>query len=320
MNRVLITGVTGFIANHLARHLLQIGIDVRGTVRNEKRRTQILCQGMFSRTDQIFVHELTEKNDWTRTLDGCDTVYHLASLVHRTTPTSGEFQLNIAEATRHLAVQARKQGIRRFIFLGSLSVFGNDFSAEPIHEATPKKAVTPYGRAKLAAEESIKQVLGDSGTSWVIVRPPLVYGPDAPGNFHRLARLVKKLPCLPFGAATQERDLIGIQNLVDFLALCGEHPEAANQDFNVCDPTGITTKDLTSLMAQGLKKGVVQIPVPRLLMRTLLIAVGQRETYEKLFETYRVDSSKAMQTLQWNPRSDVQEMIQESFLPQDDWP
>lgn len=299
MKKALITGINGYIAQKLCQKLHEKNTLIVGSVRSEDR-LQSLQLPPFT---PAIIPELSCKSNWESSLNGCDTIFHLASTVHH--PENQEYKIykdTISDATKTLALQASQQGVKRLIYLSSMAVYGKNSSKVALSEICSTNPNTPYGQAKLKAEEELLQIQKNTGLEVVIIRPPLVYGPNAPGNFARLRKLIQKAPVLPFGRATEKRSFISVEYLCDFMIHCASHPDAAGEIFNVCDPNPLSTKELCSDIDRSLNKKTWQIPIPRIFMRYGLTLCKQRDTYEKLFEPMLLNTTKAESILGWTQK------------------
>ena len=192
-------------------------------------------------------------------------------------------------------------GISRFVFVSSIGVNGASTSRRPFSvysEPTPNNA---YARSKYEAELGLKKIAEKTGLEVVIVRPTLVFGHDAPGNFGALTRLVNKLPILPFGLANNRRDFISVQNLADLLVTCATHPNAVGHTFLASDGETVSVKQFTNAIADGLGKKVIQLPVPVSVMRLVGKLTGKSAMIEQLYGNLEVDSSNIKEVLGWTP-------------------
>lgn len=232
---------------------------------------------------------------------GVDAVVHLAAHAHRT-GTTDEFAASRSATTCALQA-AREAGVRRFVFVSSIGVHGNVSRDGPIAEASPLAPVEPYAASKLQAE----RLVAASPLETVIVRPPLVHGPHAPGNFGRLVHAVRQGRWLPLASVRNARTLVGRDNLVDLLMLCLQHPAAAGQVFVAGDPDDLSTPDIVRCLAQGLGREPRLLPCPPALLRLGATLAGRPRLAESLCDSLQVDASKAHRVLGWQPRLTARE-------------
>lgn len=285
---MLLTGSTGFVGKCLAstynvhRHVVRAG-------------------EVHDYTSAFTVESINADTDWTGVFDNIDVVIHLAGLAH-----SGRFSdLNYddvnVKGSINLANQAVKAGVKRFVFVSSIGVNGVSTTEIPFSCSSKVNPHNTYAQSKLNAEIGLKKIADETGLEVVIVRPTLVYGPNAPGNFGMLTKLVKKLPVLPFGLAANRRDFIAVQNLADLLVTCATHPDAAGHTFLASDGETVSIKAFTNAIAKGLGKKVIQLPIPVSLVSLAGKLTGKSAMIEQLFGNLEVDSSNIQQVLGWTP-------------------
>ncbi|EGR1868763.1 NAD-dependent epimerase/dehydratase family protein [Vibrio vulnificus] len=286
--KILMTGSTGFIGNYLAsleiidRYVVRIG---------EKHN----FQSCFA------IDSLNAETNWDGAFEGIEVVIHLAGLAHSNRFSEQDYEKVNVAGTLRLACEASKQGVRRFVFVSSIGVNGTYTSNEPFSVNSSVNPHNEYAQSKYNAELGLKKIAEESGLEVVIVRPTLVYGPDAPGNFGMLTKLIKRLPLLPFGLATNRRDFISVQNLADLLVTCATHPNAAGHTFLASDSETVSTKEFTNAIAKGLDKKIFQLPVPVTLMRLAGKLIGKSAMIEQLYGNLEVDSSNIKEVLGWTP-------------------
>ena len=153
-----------------------------------------------------------EKKDFSQ----YDVILHVAAIVHQKEKLDKK-QLYIDVNTKFpilVAQKAKKAGVKQFIFLSTMAVYGNVEGA--ITEKTPLKPVTMYGKSKLLAERKLQE-LSSEQFKVAIVRPPMVYGKGCPGNYKRLEKLAKYCPVFP--DVDNKRSMIHIENLCEYLYL-----------------------------------------------------------------------------------------------------
>lgn len=311
MRTFLVTGAAGFVGRALCCRLLSEKNQVRGTVRG-KAPSSSLPTGVVS-----FPVTVGTDTDWDGSLDGVDTVVHLAARVHVMNDTLvdplAEFRRVNVEGTLNLARQAAEAGVRRFIFVSSIKVngevtpLGKPFTAED----APAPA-DPYGISKREAEDGLRQLAADTGMEVVIIRPPLVYGPGVKANFLSVMRWLSKGVPLPLGGIRNRRSLVALDNLVDLIATCIDHPAAANQTFLAGDGEDLSTGDLLRRMAAALGKPARLLPVPAWMLETGATLLGRRALAQRLCGSLQVDIAKARTLLNWTPPVSVDEALRKT--------
>ncbi|MER0326042.1 NAD-dependent epimerase/dehydratase family protein [Vibrio vulnificus] len=251
--------------------------------------------------EQYRIESLSGVTNWSDAFDGIDVIIHLAALAHSQTFTSEDYQRVNVDGTLHLALKAAEAGVKRFVFVSSIGVHGTNTFYSPFRPDSPVAPNNDYTRSKLSAEMGLAEISLETGLEVVIVRPTLVYGVDAPGNFGMLTKLIQRIPVLPFGLATNRRDFISVQNLADLLVICATHPNAAGHTFLASDSETVSIKEFTNAIAKGLGKKVFQLPVPATLMRFAGKLVGKSDMIEQLYGNLEVDSSNIKEVLGWTP-------------------
>ena len=297
MRKVLITGATGFIGGSLVQWLSSSGdYEVIASVRSDSQKNE-LCKTVIS-------GDISPYTDWSLFLDGCDVVIHTACSAHfRNIDGADQIEglrtINV-DATLNLAKQAIVAGVKRFIFISSAAIHG-DFSYRPFVEIDAAKPSAPLAASKLEAELALFDLANNSDLEVVVIRPPLVYGHGAPGNFGKLMKIFRYGLPLPFGAVDNRRDLVGIDNLVDFIIVCIEHPAAANQTFLVSDGEDLSTTGLFTRLARAMERPPRLIPVPVTVLAFGAKLLGKQAEAQRLLGSFQVDISKARDLLDWEP-------------------
>jgi nucleoside-diphosphate-sugar epimerase len=226
------------------------------------------------------------------------------------------------QATTRLAEQAVAAGVRRFIYLSSIKVNG-EFT-RPCQPFTTEMAPVPqdaYSISKLQAEQSLHDVSSASGLEVVVIRPPLVYGPGVKANFANLILAVQRGFPLPLGSVHNQRSLVALDNLVDFIVTCITHPQAANQTFLVSDGQDLSTTELVRGMAQAAGVPARLLPVPVWALQGGASLLGKGDVVQRLCGNLQVDISKARNLLGWVPPVSVEEGLRramgkgDGFLP-----
>lgn len=285
---IFVTGATGFIGRAL---LDAIEGEFRYSVRNRKHVT---CK------EQFFIDSIDEDTNWSGAFDGCQSVIHLAGAAHSKHSAEEFVKVNV-DGTRHLAYQAAKQGVKRFVFVSSIGVNGGCTFDKPFSNVSLANPHNAYTKSKLEAELALREISNETGIEVVIVRPTLVYGPLAPGNFGSLSRLINKFSILPFGLANNKRDFIAVQNLADLLLICATNPNAAGHTFLASDGETVSIKAFTNAIAKAFNKPLVQLPIPVSLIYTISRIFGKLTMAEQLFGNLQVDSADTRKILGWVP-------------------
>lgn len=297
---VLVTGANGFVGSDVMRKLNETGVkQCVGAIRNAS--TVESFRGSY-----VSVGDIDGQTDWRSALNDVDTVVHTAAVTYRGGQI-GEEQESVltevnVEGALALARQAAERGVRRFIFLSSVKVHGEEsLPGKPFLVADPENPQDAYAASKWQAEQGLREIARRSAMDVVVIRPPLVYGPGVKGNFASLIKVVAKGIPVPFGAIENRRSLISVQNLVDLIVRCIDHPAAANNTFLVSDNEDVSTPELLRKLggAMGSTPRLVAVP-PKLLLWGLGL-LGKRDTGRRLLSSLQVDITDTVSLLGWEP-------------------
>jgi nucleoside-diphosphate-sugar epimerase len=242
---------------------------------------------------------------WDEALAGVDVIVHLAGLAHlpdaMSSAAADTFARVNAEGTGRLASAAVGAGVRRFVLVSSALVHGEASPDRPITEDDEPAPASVYARSKLDAERRLMAAARGSPLQWVVLRPPMVYGAGAKGNFRRLVQLVRTRAPMPLGAATAPRTFIGIDNLADAVVRSVEHPRAANQVFLLGDAQVTSTADLIHRIAGALGRRAWTPRVSPVLLRSAFRAAGRERDFRRLFDPMQLDTGRIRDLLGWSP-------------------
>lgn len=296
MASILISGANGFVGRVLCDTLAKRCVAIRPGVRGAREQV--------SGVSPYVVGDIGAHTDWAPALEDVSEVVHLASRVHVMNESGSDidalYRATNTFGTLRLAQQAADAGVKRFVFLSSIKVNGEERD-EAYSENDQPAPIGPYATSKRDAELGLWEVADRSGMEVVVIRPPLVYGPGVKANFLSMMRWLHRGVPLPFGAISNRRSLVSIGNLVDFIITCVDHPAAANETFMVSDGEDLSTTDLLVRLAAALevKARLIKVPVPVLRLGATMF--GQGETLRRLCGSLCVDASKANRLLNWSP-------------------
>lgn len=305
---VLVTGASGFIGRHVVAELLRRSIKVRVACR-QGAQVELPVDNL----EAVYLSGPgTSAVDWADSVAHCSAVIHLAARAHvlrdRHEDPVRAFRLANVDYARACAEAAASAGVQRFIFMSSVGVHGGTSGAQPIQAESPFKPHTPYACSKAEAEQALSEVVRGSGMTLTVVRPPLVYGPGAPGNFGALVRAIARGLPLPLGSLTSNRrSFVAIDNLIDLIVTCLSHPAAANQAFMVSDGEDISTAELLRRLGSMIGKPARLIPVPVSWLAFGAKLLGKRDMFQSLCGSLQVDISKTCTLLDWKPPVSLEE-------------
>jgi nucleoside-diphosphate-sugar epimerase len=312
--RILITGASGFVGKALVAKL---------AMSEEKLPVALLRHGsVFSETKQnmerFHFSDFHDHESLEKALKNIDCVVHCAARVHMMNETDADpleaFRRVNTQGTLNLAALAAKQGVRRFIYLSSIKTLGEETlpgRAFRYHDTlNPQDA---YGISKAEAEAALTKLAADTEMELVIIRPPLVYGPGVKANFASLMKLARRNLPLPLGAIRNKRSMVSLDNLVDLIETCINHPLAANQVFLVSDDHDVSTTELLETMTRAAGKKPRLLPVPMKVIEKLAQLLGKSAIADRLCGSLQVDISHTKETLGWKPPVSFEEGIKRSM-------
>lgn len=307
--RVIITGASGFIGSRVSE-LLRPSIHEVIEVVRAKPASNV--------PENFLVRSVDRKTDWSEVFKSGDVIIHTAAVAHGKAQQVGYensveafHEINVA-GTLNLAQQAAAKGAYRFIFISSIGVNG-DTNSRPFTEADQPAPVDLYARSKWEAEQGLRYISESTGLEVVIIRPPLVYGPNAPGNFGSLIKWVRRGVPLPLGAIYNKRTLVALDNLVDLIITCIDHPAAANEVFLAGDGEELSTTELLQGVGKAMGKPARLIPVPASILMFAAGLFGKKAVARRVLGSLQVDISRARNLLGWAPPLSVEEGLRRCF-------
>jgi len=296
---VLVTGANGFVGQAVVAHLSNLSQYV---VRRSVRR----IENGIAVDRHTVVAALSADTDWTNALVGVNLVVHTAAMTRATTaaekyPSDELDEVNV-RGTLNLARQAALIGTKRFVFISSIKVFGEESLPEhPFAESDPCCPREAYAFSKMKAEQGLRQITENSKMEVVIIRAPLIYGLGVGANFKMLIRAVARGVPLPLGAVNNRRSLVSIDDLVDFILLCLAHPSAANETFSVSDGEDLSTLELVRRIGRSLNRPVRILTIPLPILKAAAVLLRKLNVFQKLCGTLQVDIAKSARILGWKP-------------------
>lgn len=299
---IVVTGASGFVGKKIISELLKN--------KNIYKIFALVRKTTFDDTDihEVITPDIGDTSWMINFPEKIDCIIHAAGLAHNKFETKTEKPVNYFRKlntipTKNLAELAAAKGVRRFIFISSIGVIGTPKENLVFDDLTPESPSADYAISKYEAEIEIKKTCGktESVMDFVIIRPPLVYGSEAPGNFSKLLKLVQRDLPLPFLSVRNRRNFIDCENLANFIIHCINHSKASNQTFLIADDTIISTPELIRYLATGMNSKTTLFAFPVFLLKFLSVALRKKNIYEQLCCSFEVDCSRAKNLLQWTP-------------------
>lgn len=298
--KILITGATGFLGRAVLGRLGRSPGRVRAAVRRD-------FGGWVAGVEGVRAPDLAEDADWSAALAGVDAVVHCAARVHVLRETAEDplaaFRAVNVDGTLALARQAAAAGVRRFVFVSSIGVNGAETHGRGFRHDDAPAPHSPYAVSKWEAEQGLWALAAETGLEVVVIRPPLITGPEPKGNLATLERILATGLPLPFGLADKNRrDLVSLEVLADLIDVVIDHPAAAGETFLVSDGRPVSTRDLLERMAAARGRRLRLLPVPTGLMAWPLRLAGKGALASQLFGDLEVDIRHTRETLGWEPK------------------
>jgi len=306
--KILVTGANGFVGRKLCSALVSKNHQVRAVVRSYLNSVDDV---------ELFVlPELMTSANLSSILNNIDVVIHLAARVHvmddKAENSLDEFLEVNLHGTSWLANEAARNGVKRFVFVSTVKVNGESTYDSPFCENDTPNPQDEYALSKHRAELALHEISKATGLEVVIVRPPLVYGPDVKANFALLLKIINNKIPLPLGGIKNRRSLIYVGNLVDVIIKCAMHPNTAGKTYLVSDMEDISTPILIRKISEAMGKSCLIFPFPIRYLRLIAKIFRKESVIEKLIESLEVDTSAVSRDINWLPPYSMQEGIEET--------
>ena len=317
-NLTLVTGANGFIGSELTKELAQCKKRVVAGIRNNHDQITLNDTEMVQISR---VGDLSLNLDLGDLLSKIDTVVHCAARAHVMYDRSADllpiYRKHNTRATINLAQQAADAGVRRFIFISSIKVNGDStIFGQSFTEDDKVNVVDPYSISKFEAETALLDLAKKANMDVVIIRPPLVYGKGAKGNFSNLIKLIKSGLPIPLSLISNKRSIIGIENLIDLIIRCIDHPLASNQIFLASDGRDVSVPELITFISKAMGVRPISLPMPLFIIKIVFAILGKKDSTNRLLDSLQVDISKSKELLNWEPKVSLELGLEHCFMPE----
>lgn len=309
MKKICITGANGFIGSSLCKRLSSSSNLVRGLVRNFESKLHV------NNINYVSIGNISSNKCLENYLLGYDTLVHCAGKAHvmNKKKNLNLYRLINTEGTKYFAEQAVKSGIKRFIFLSTTKVYGEGFvNRDKAKILTLNDLPDPqdcYSVSKFEAENILWDIASRTNLEVVVIRLPLVYGYGVKGNLKLLMKLINSGIPLPFSLVKNKRSLIGIDNLIDLIINCIEHPEAGGKTFLASDNEDLSTPDLLKYIASAMGRPLRLFPLPVSLLKFLGRIFRKKTEIDRLIGSFQVDSNYTRKILNYSTKLSAQKGI-----------
>jgi nucleoside-diphosphate-sugar epimerase len=302
--KTLVTGASGFVGAAVCRQLISESKNFLPVHRNDHQ----LGSAMGN---------INGSTDWSNALKKISHVIHTAARVHvmkeKDTDSLSKFRKVNVEGTLNLARQCAESGVKRFIFISSIKVNGEQTANGMAFTEKDKPApCDPYAISKYEAEEGLRNMALETGMEVVVIRPPLIYGPGVKANFLSLMKLVKTGIPLPLGRIDNKRSMVSLNNIVDIIVTCLTHSKAGNQTFLISDGEDLSVTQLIKRLASAMDVPSRLIPIPPFCLQFGLRIIGKQSIADRLLGSLKIDNTKIRTLLNWTPILNVDEGLRKT--------
>ncbi len=314
MFKILVTGASGFIGKNLCKELVKSNRSIRGTFRN------LNSLSINNNFEYFSIGNIDSKTSWNNALLETNCIIHCAGLAHKISNKNkidSYYSVN-TQGTRRLAEQAAEAGVKRLIFLSSVKVNGEATEKINSDRSTNNQIFThndlpnpqgAYALSKFKAEKELWEISSRTNLEVVVLRLPLVYGYGVKGNLARFMKLINYGIPLPLGLVKNQRSLIGVDNLVDLIIRCIDHPDAVGKTFLVSDGEDLSTPNLINYISSSMGRTIWLFPIPIFLLKIIGLIMGKKKEINRLVGSLKMDSSYTRKILNWTPPVSVTEGI-----------
>ncbi len=315
---LIVTGALGFLGSEIIRQARVVGLPVRGVGRHDPKASGVRD---YWRADILDAERLRPS------MEGVDTVIHAAGLAHvfdKSRATNTPFALVNETGTEVVASVAAKVGVRHFVFISSVAVYGHRNAGEPRDEASPCFPEGPYAESKMRAERRAAEIAEHSGMRLTILRLTTLYGEGDPGNIARLVRLIDLGRFVWVGDGQNRKNLLYRGDAARACLQVIGAPQNGIETYNVSGPP-CTVRELVVRIAGELGRPLPHWRVPGWLVAGMVRFASRFAAGRGLFGTAEAgvrkwlsedvyDSSKFEQAFDFLPNVDLAEGIRREVV------
>ena len=307
-NKVLITGASGFICSHLASQLKFKDYKLRLALR--KIESSIETVENISSCTLNLEHEDIK---YELLFKDVEIVVHLAGIAHKKSVSDNDYIKINSQGTLHLANEAQKYGVKRFVFISTIKVHGESTSAETdiasFTEEAPLRPQDGYSKSKLEAENALMDICTHGEMEYVILRSPLVFGPGVKANFLKLMDCVSKNYPMPFSGLSNKRSLIYIENLCHVIEAVINSSKCKNQVY-LLKGDDISIVDLITEISKAFGRSPKLFYLPPVMLKSLALFFNQKSKLDRIQKSLIIDDNKIKNDLGWISLVDMIDGIQ----------
>jgi nucleoside-diphosphate-sugar epimerase len=295
--RILVTGAAGFVGQVACKELSEAGHHVVAVTRSPP------STDLAAAATEV-LGELSASTDWRAVLSGIEVVVHLAGRAHVLKDDANDakrlYRRANVEVLEGLAQAAVGAGVKRMVFASSIKVNGEETQGVPFRADDTPTPEDAYGESKLEAERRLQQIAGGL-MEWVILRPPLMYGPGVRGNMARLFAMAERGVPVPFASIRNARDMLYVGSFADLIVRSVSAPSAANRIFLARDGKPLSTPDLFRSISEALGKRPILVPCPVSLLHLMGHLAGRASEVRRLTGDLEIEDGETRRLLGWDP-------------------
>ena len=303
---IFITGANGFIGTSLVKCAEDRGFEVIQGVR---------CIESVRNKGKKYIEMDLSISDLKIDLENVDIVVHAAGVAHQSYSADKEAHytsINV-EGTKKLIQSCKKARVKRFIFISSVKVFGERTKGSPLVLTGDEFPEDVYGKSKLEAEKAVSTLCPEFGIEYVIIRPPLVYGPGVKANFLKLIKLTRYPIPLPFKTISEKRSYVYIENLTDAIMQASQHPKAPGNTYYIADDHPLSINYMITLLGQAMGTKPLLFPLPRKVVNIVFRFFGLAQQLNKIAKPLEISNRNAELTMNWTPKFSTKEGINKTI-------